>query len=112
MDQADMELRETITNIWPLQAKKMLNLLVPPIDQLNKGKLSVGKIYAGFLILESWRNTRFGQIDSGMPVSLQISYSILKTKKRKYISLHYSYFDGEVENNSKPCASYYDKSHR
>ncbi|XP_030379796.1 voltage-dependent calcium channel type A subunit alpha-1 isoform X3 [Scaptodrosophila lebanonensis] len=68
MDQADMELRETITNIWPLQAKKMLNLLVPPIDQLNKGKLSVGKIYAGFLILESWRNTRFGQIDSGMPM--------------------------------------------
>ncbi|XP_017869789.1 PREDICTED: voltage-dependent calcium channel type A subunit alpha-1 [Drosophila arizonae] len=67
MDQADLELRETITNIWPLQAKKMLNLLVPPIDQLNKGKLSVGKIYAGFLILESWRNTRFGQIDSGMP---------------------------------------------
>lgn len=69
MDQADMELRETITNIWPLQAKKMLNLLVPPIDQLNKGKLSVGKVYAGLLILESWRTTRFGQIDSGMPVS-------------------------------------------
>nr|XP_017023069.1 voltage-dependent calcium channel type A subunit alpha-1 isoform X1 [Drosophila kikkawai] len=68
MDQADMELRETITNIWPLQAKKMLNLLVPPSDQLNKGKLSVGKIYAGFLILESWRSTRFGQIDSGMPM--------------------------------------------
>ncbi|KPU74574.1 uncharacterized protein Dana_GF21581, isoform T [Drosophila ananassae] len=68
MDQADLELRETITNIWPLQAKKMLNLLVPPSDQLNKGKLSVGKIYAGFLILESWRSTRFGQIDSGMPM--------------------------------------------
>ncbi|XP_037935062.1 voltage-dependent calcium channel type A subunit alpha-1 isoform X8 [Teleopsis dalmanni] len=68
MDQADSELRETITNIWPLQAKKMLDLLVPPIDQLNKGKLSVGKIYAGFLILESWRNTRFGQVDSGMPM--------------------------------------------
>ncbi|XP_018802973.1 PREDICTED: voltage-dependent calcium channel type A subunit alpha-1 isoform X2 [Bactrocera latifrons] len=67
MDQADMELRETITNIWPLQAKKMLDLLVPPIDQLNKGKLSVGKVYAGQLILESWRTTRFGQIDSGMP---------------------------------------------
>ncbi|XP_053950330.1 voltage-dependent calcium channel type A subunit alpha-1 isoform X10 [Anastrepha ludens] len=68
MDQADMELRETITNIWPLQAKKMLDLLVPPIDQLNKGKLSVGKVYAGLLILESWRTTRFGQIDSGMPM--------------------------------------------
>jgi len=73
MDQADMELRETITNIWPLQAKKMLNLLVPPSDQLNKGKLSVGKIYAGFLILESWRSTRFGQLDSGMPVSHSIT---------------------------------------
>jgi len=68
-----MELRETITNIWPLQAKKMLNLLVPPSDQLNKGKLSVGKIYAGFLILESWRSTRFGQLDSGMPVSHSIT---------------------------------------
>ncbi|XP_067640086.1 voltage-dependent calcium channel type A subunit alpha-1 isoform X8 [Eurosta solidaginis] len=67
MDQADSELRDTITNIWPLQAKKMLDLLVPPIDQLNKSKLSVGKVYAGLLILESWRTTRFGQIDSGMP---------------------------------------------
>ncbi|XP_067640092.1 voltage-dependent calcium channel type A subunit alpha-1 isoform X13 [Eurosta solidaginis] len=68
MDQADSELRDTITNIWPLQAKKMLDLLVPPIDQLNKSKLSVGKVYAGLLILESWRTTRFGQIDSGMPM--------------------------------------------
>ncbi|XP_055913438.1 voltage-dependent calcium channel type A subunit alpha-1 isoform X13 [Eupeodes corollae] len=67
MDQADMELRETITHIWPLQARKVLDLLVPKSDQLNTGKLSVGKIYGGFLILESWRTTRFGQIDSGMP---------------------------------------------
>ncbi|XP_055846918.1 voltage-dependent calcium channel type A subunit alpha-1 isoform X9 [Episyrphus balteatus] len=67
MDQADMELRETITHIWPLQARKVLDLLVPKSDQLNKGKMSVGKIYGGFLILESWRTTRFGQIDSGMP---------------------------------------------
>ncbi|XP_049806868.1 voltage-dependent calcium channel type A subunit alpha-1-like [Schistocerca nitens] len=29
MDQADEELRETIQNIWPLQAKKMLDLLIP-----------------------------------------------------------------------------------
>lgn len=29
MDQADDELRDTIRNIWPLQAKKMLDLLVP-----------------------------------------------------------------------------------
>lgn len=69
MDQADDELRVTIQHIWPLQAKKILDLLVPRNTVLNSGKLTVGKIYAGLLILESWRNTRFGQIDSGLPVS-------------------------------------------
>lgn len=69
MDQADDELRVTIQHIWPLQAKKILDLLIPRNAVLNSGKLTVGKIYAGLLILESWRNTRFGQIDSGLPVS-------------------------------------------
>lgn len=69
MDQADQELRETITHIWPLQAKKMLDLLVPRNDELNTGKLTVGKIYAGLLILESWRNTKFGQLETDAPVS-------------------------------------------
>lgn len=70
MDQADDELRETIKNIWPLQAKNMVNILVPPTNDLNQGKLTVGKIYAGLLILESWRSTRFGQVEpSGIPVS-------------------------------------------
>ncbi|RZC43172.1 cacophony A, partial [Asbolus verrucosus] len=64
MDQADEELKETIRNIWPLQAKSIIDLLVPPNDQLNAGKLTVGKIYGGFLILESWRSTRFGQVES------------------------------------------------
>ncbi|CAH1959849.1 unnamed protein product [Acanthoscelides obtectus] len=69
MDQADEELRETIKIIWPLQAKNMVDLLVPPGGQLNTGKLTVGKIYAGLLILESWRSTRFGQIEpTGAPV--------------------------------------------
>ncbi|CAH0722297.1 unnamed protein product, partial [Brenthis ino] len=67
MDQADEELRETITNIWPLQAKKMLDLLVPRKDVLNAGKLTVGKIYAGLLILESWRSTRFGKNEPKVP---------------------------------------------
>lgn len=69
MDQADSELRETIKHIWPLQAKKMIDLLVPRNDELNAGKLTVGKIYGGLLILESWKNTRFGQLESEMPVS-------------------------------------------
>ncbi|KAF6205927.1 hypothetical protein GE061_020103 [Apolygus lucorum] len=62
MDQADEELRDTVRSIWPLQAKKMLDLLIP--KQEGKGKLTVGKIYAGLLILECWRTTRFGQIES------------------------------------------------
>lgn len=69
MDRADEELRVTITHIWPLQARKMLDLLVPRNDVLNSGKLTVGKIYAGLLILESWRSTRFGQTEpQGVPV--------------------------------------------
>ncbi|XP_049283407.1 voltage-dependent calcium channel type A subunit alpha-1 isoform X12 [Anopheles funestus] len=73
MDQADMELRHTISHIWPLQAKKMLDLLVPLNDELNTGKLTVGKIYAGLLILESWRNTKFGQVESDLPELQDVS---------------------------------------
>ncbi|XP_063223249.1 voltage-dependent calcium channel type A subunit alpha-1 [Bacillus rossius redtenbacheri] len=70
MDQADNELRETIRNIWPIQAKKMLDLLIPRREQVS-GKLTVGKIYAGLLILENWRSTRFGQIE---PTGQQSSF--------------------------------------
>ncbi|XP_076258403.1 calcium voltage-gated channel subunit cacophony isoform X1 [Rhynchophorus ferrugineus] len=70
MDQADEELRETIKNIWPLQAKSMVHVLVPPNNDLNEGKMTVGKIYGGLLILESWRSTKFGQIEpSGIPMT-------------------------------------------
>ncbi|CAG2067398.1 unnamed protein product, partial [Timema podura] len=72
MDQADNELRETIRNIWPIQAKKILDLLIPRVDELKAGKLTVGKIYAALLILENWRNTRFGQVEpSGQQVGYQ-----------------------------------------
>ncbi|XP_076228269.1 calcium voltage-gated channel subunit cacophony isoform X4 [Nomia melanderi] len=64
MNQANEELRDTIRSIWPLQAKKILDLLIPRNEELNKDKLTVGKIYVCLLILESWRTTRFGQIES------------------------------------------------
>ncbi|XP_048506525.1 voltage-dependent calcium channel type A subunit alpha-1 isoform X22 [Athalia rosae] len=67
MDRADDELRVTIQNIWPLQAKKMLDLLIPRNEKLHKDKLTVGKIYAALLILESWRTTRFGRIEPTGP---------------------------------------------
>lgn len=61
MDQADRELRVTLQKLWPLQAKKIINKLLPPHEELNAGKLTVGKIYAGLLIHENWKTTRFGQ---------------------------------------------------
>ncbi|XP_076386540.1 calcium voltage-gated channel subunit cacophony isoform X8 [Megachile rotundata] len=62
MKQANEELRDTIRSIWPLQAKKMLDLLIPKNEELGRGKMTVGKIYVCLLILESWRTTKFGQI--------------------------------------------------
>ncbi|KAJ6647412.1 Voltage-dependent calcium channel type A subunit alpha-1, partial [Pseudolycoriella hygida] len=68
MDKADEELRETIKHMWPLQGPKMIDLLVPPKEVLNGNNLTVGKIYGGLLILESWRSSRFGQISSNLPI--------------------------------------------
>lgn len=78
MDQADDELKETIKLIWPLQAKNMIDLLVPKKDELNTGKMTIGKIYGGLLILESWRSTRFGQIE---PAGGAVSYNSLILSK-------------------------------
>lgn len=69
MDQADEDLRHTIKHMWPLQGPKLVDLLVPPRELLNGNNLTVGKIYGGLLILESWRSSRFGQLNSGLPVS-------------------------------------------
>lgn len=55
------ELRQTLRKIWPLKAKKnMLDLLVPPNHELCFQNLSVGKIYAGLLILENYRARKSG----------------------------------------------------
>jgi hypothetical protein len=32
--------------------------------EIGKGKLTVGKIYGGLLILENWKTTKFGRIPS------------------------------------------------
>lgn len=69
MDVADDELRDTIRMIWPLQADKMVDLLVPRRERGGAPTLSTGKIYAGLLILESWRTTRFQRPDNQLGVS-------------------------------------------
>ncbi|KAL7061478.1 hypothetical protein AAHC03_0951 [Spirometra sp. Aus1] len=55
MDQRDNELRYCLCRLWPVQAKRMLNILIPPDSELTYYKMTVGKIYAGLLILENHR---------------------------------------------------------
>lgn len=69
MEVADDELRDTIRMIWPLQADKMVDLLVPRRVKSTQLRLSTGKIYAGLLILESWRTTRFQKPGNQLGVS-------------------------------------------
>ena len=35
MNQRDVELKQTIQNLWPVQSKKMLHLLVPPNEGIE-----------------------------------------------------------------------------
>lgn len=86
MDVADEELRETIKIIWPIQAKNMVDLLVPPPDQLNTGKMTVGKIYASYLILESWRTTKFGQLESAG--GNQVNHTSILTSSRSHFEIY------------------------
>ncbi|XP_047501360.1 voltage-dependent calcium channel type A subunit alpha-1-like isoform X32 [Penaeus chinensis] len=83
MDQADLELRATIKKLWPLQAKKNLDFIVPPDDELKYEKLTVGKIYGALLILENWRTTRFGQIQpTGGLVGLELAEVVQAASRR------------------------------
>lgn len=41
---------------------------------LSKGKLTVGKIYAGLLIVENWKSTKFGKIAGPNALSVSIPY--------------------------------------
>lgn len=75
MDQADVELRETIMKLWPLLGKNKIELLIPSTPNIGKGKLTVGKIYGGLLILENWKQSKFGTIDK--PFVNKVNYTKL-----------------------------------
>lgn len=68
-----------MNKIWPLKAKKKLDLLVPPRSELhstnNIRKMTVGKIYAGILILENYR-------------SFKLQKSFYQKSKRKASSIN------------------------
>ena len=50
----------------------MVDLLVPPPEDTGPGKLTVGKVYGGMLILENWKLSRFGQ---GFNTNNDVPYS-------------------------------------
>lgn len=67
---------------------------------LSKGKLTVGKIYAGLLLVENWKTTRFGKIPGRNALSvsnynIQLSptgywpFLLKKLNENYYIILNY-----------------------
>ncbi|GIY88801.1 voltage-dependent calcium channel type A subunit alpha-1 [Caerostris darwini] len=96
MDMADSELRETIKKLWPLQAKKQLNRLVPPGEVLGARQLTVGKIYAGLLMYESWKQTRFGKLAGNAlsrPSLLQRLMGVVKPSRQGSLNLDEDQFE-------------------
>ena len=47
------------------------------ILEIGKGRLTVGKIYGGLLILENWKATKFGKGGPGDP---QVKFTIIYPK--------------------------------
>ena len=47
---------------------------------IGKGKLTVGKIYGGLLILENWKASKFGNMPSQKVSKSQFSKSSLQLK--------------------------------
>ncbi|XP_075248147.1 voltage-dependent calcium channel type A subunit alpha-1-like isoform X4 [Convolutriloba macropyga] len=58
MNQANEELRGIIKNMWPNLSPKMIDLLVPPNSELVYPNLSTGKIYAGLLLHEIYKENK------------------------------------------------------
>nr|QQY02590.1 voltage-dependent R-type calcium channel subunit alpha-1E [Cryptocotyle lingua] len=115
MDQRDNELRETICKMWPVRGKKMLNLLVPPDSELIYHKMTVGKIYASYLIIENWRTTRAFQGKGGTAKSASILarfFGAVKKNSRRsarsseaeedHASLEHNRMDSRGERRRKP----------
>lgn len=49
MDEKDEELREVIRTLWPIQANKMLDILVPPNDRTYTHRAGVINCHIVFI---------------------------------------------------------------
>ena len=72
------------------------------LSEIGKGRLTVGKIYGGLLILENWKATKFGKTPmSDVVVSSTSFYSHYYSH---FIHCPFQYWSNE---NLTNCASYY-----
>ncbi|XP_053380538.1 voltage-dependent calcium channel type A subunit alpha-1-like isoform X4 [Mercenaria mercenaria] len=118
MDKKDDEMREVIQRLWPVQAKKLIDLLVPPKEELNEGKMTVGKIYVGLLISENWKaykasqlngqTTRKEVLDERPPSLFKRLMGVMRTPSGRSSQSIDSDHSGDEDTHS----SEYDKTHR
>ena len=63
------------------------------LSDIGRGTLTVGKIYGGILILENWKQTKFGTVDKPLSTKvslyLRVGYIILEILHR-YFSIYRS----------------------
>ncbi|VDL90120.1 unnamed protein product [Schistocephalus solidus] len=96
MDQRDNELRYCLCRLWPVQAKRMLNILVPPDSELTYYKMTVGKIYAGLLMLENHRLEKQPQCKDQSPDRRKLSSADTSPQSEKSADLLARFFGGVV----------------
>ena len=65
----------------------MVDLLVPPPEETGPGKLTVGKVYGGMLILENWKLSRFGQ-GFGTTKHIAVSIEEILNINIKLVNIH------------------------
>ncbi|CAE1308012.1 CACNA1B [Acanthosepion pharaonis] len=112
MDKKDEEMREVIKRVWPVQGKKIVDLLVPPNHELNNGKLTVGKVYGGLLIAENWRAYKASQnqnnsLKTRQPSFFQRIMGVMRTPSARSSQS----IDSEHSDNEMDGGHSIDKSH-
>ncbi|XP_041370317.1 voltage-dependent calcium channel type A subunit alpha-1-like isoform X4 [Gigantopelta aegis] len=108
MDRKDEEMREVIRVMWPVQAKKLLDLLMPPNSELNEGKMTVGKIYAGLLVVENWKAYKVSQTSSSNTRMEEKDEYFVRKRPRRHSYQYYPPEQHRVVNDSRTVAKIND----
>ena len=73
------------------------------ILEIGKGRLTVGKIYGGLLILENWKATKFGKGGPGDP---QVKFTIIYIFPKHALFLNLNLQILDLENYLKVIRNY------